>query len=268
MPRSQAERLWMIAGGLVAFLMVLVGYVFFISPQRDQTASVDSQVQSVQAANTALQNKLDLLAAQNKRLPYYQALAAQAQLALPGTSGLSAFLRTLQALGGSTHTDVTSLSASSPVDVTSAATAPVSAVAPGTTGAASGTGVNAAASNGGGNSTGNGNAAATTEGVAPSSGTAAAAAGNQARVYALPITMTVTGAVPALDQFLTQLQLVQPRAVLVTQVNEAVAGARGSGPVVGAASAGSTSLTMTLYAFVAPSTAVEASQLQNAAAGK
>jgi Tfp pilus assembly protein PilO len=212
MPRSQAERLWMIGGGVAAFLMILVGYLFFISPQQDSTSEVNSQVRTVQSANDALEARLTALAAQNRDLTRYQSLAAHARAALPDTSALSAFLRTVQAIGSSTHTSVTSLAANNPVDVSVAA------------------------------------------GVGPKAG----------RVYALPITMTVTGAVPALDQFMTQLQSVQPRAVLISQLTQTVAGVRGS--TAATATGKPTAITMTMYAFVAPSSATEAAQLQAASA--
>jgi Tfp pilus assembly protein PilO len=40
-----------------------------------------------------------------------------------------------------------------------------------------------------------------------------------AKLYALPLTLTVTGSVPQLRAFLVQLQQIQPRAVLITSAN-------------------------------------------------
>src|SRR4051794_12108137 len=121
MGRSQGERLWLIAGGITAFVMVLIGYFFFISPQQDETADVQDQVQTAQTANDALATKLARLAAQNKDLARYEQLAQKARLALPDTNDLSDFLRTLQSIGSATRTNVSSLAAGNPVDVTTAA---------------------------------------------------------------------------------------------------------------------------------------------------
>ena len=48
--RSQQERLWMIAGGLAALVLLLIGWAFFISPQRSSTAS--GEIPSQQRADT------------------------------------------------------------------------------------------------------------------------------------------------------------------------------------------------------------------------
>ena len=237
MPRSQAERLWMIGGGLVGLVMVLIGYLFFISPQRSDTSNVDGQVQSAQSSNDVLQAKLDKLREQNKNLAQFQAQAGQARLALPDTNGLSAFLRTLQQIGGATRTDVSSLVAGNPVDVSSVLTGVAASTA----------------------------APSANPTAAPAAATPAATPAGGARVWALPITTTVSGSVDALNQFLTQLQSVQPRAVLISQLTETA----GSSTQVTTASQrpGVPTLSLTMYAFVSPGTASESAQLQ-AAAGK
>src|SRR5262245_33248342 len=93
-PRSQIERLWFVAGGVIAFVMLLVGYFFFISPQRSNTSDVNSRAATVQQQNTALQARLDALREQSKNLPKYKAELAALQQALPSDSGVSDFLRT------------------------------------------------------------------------------------------------------------------------------------------------------------------------------
>jgi len=250
MPRSQAERLWMIGGGIVGFVMVLIGYFFFISPQRTQTSDVDSQVASAHAANDQLQVRLDKLREQNKNLATFQAQAAQSRLALPDASGLSAFLRTLQQIGGATRTDVTSLVAGNPVSVSAAVAAPAAASPASNTGPGA---VNAA-----------NNAAASANAAAAGSGTTQTApSAGGARIYAIPITMTVAGSPASLNQFLVQLQSVQPRAVLVSQLTE-TAPATNHGAKI---ASDVTTLNLTMYAFVSPASASETAQLQ-AVAGK
>jgi hypothetical protein len=80
---------------------------------------------------------------------------------------------------------------------------------------------------------------------------ASPAAGPQ--IYSLAITANVTGSPAALNKFLQQLQAVQPRAVLITQITE------GSGvPVTGAKASATTTLQLTMQAFVAPPAVVVA----------
>jgi cytoskeletal protein RodZ len=240
-PRSQAERLWMIGGGLGAFVLFLIGYFFFISPQRAQTGDVNSQVTTTKQANLALQHRIELLREQNKNLSSYEAQLAKARLALPQTSGVSDFLRSLQALGNSTLTDVTGLTVGVPVDVSSVAAGQAAVPTAVPTSSAS---------------------AATT---APSAAQVPGA--TTPAVYALPIVASVTGSPGALDKFLDQLQNVQPRAVLITAISEAkggaVAGVTGSAALA-ATAASKTTLLVTMEAFVAPSDPGESASLSAA----
>ena len=234
-PRSQAERLWMIGGGLVAFVLFLIGYFFFISPQRSETGNVDSQVATAHQQNQALQHRIDLLREENKNLAGYQAKLGQARLALPQASGLSDFLRSLQALGSATLTDVTGLTVGVPKDVSA-----VAAAQP-TTGATAAAPAPAA--------TADPNAAGSTPGaVGPA-------------IFALPITATVSGSPSSLEKFLDQLQNVQPRAVLITGITE---GGATSGSATTNVAPGKTLLQLTMYAFVAPSNPTESASLSAA----
>jgi Tfp pilus assembly protein PilO len=226
MPKEQAERLWLGIGVGAGLLMLLIGYFFFIGPQRSQTSDTNAQVATAQLTNQTLQTRITSLQQQDKDLAKYQAAVAQARLALPGTSGLPDFLRTLQALGNATLANVTSLAVGAPTTLT-----PTTAT-PATT--------------------------ASTTGKAGSSTTATPAT---AAVYALPITATVTGTPAQLQQFLTQLQSVQPRAVLITQITQSA----GTAGTAGGATSG-TSLQLTMSAFVEPSSASEQAALSAAAA--
>jgi Tfp pilus assembly protein PilO len=63
-------------------------------------------------------------------------------------------------------------------------------------------------------------------------------------IYALPITVTVTGMPDDLGRFLDQLQRVQPRAVLVESTNMTTAGEEAAGSEL--------TMTLAIKAFVAP----------------
>jgi hypothetical protein len=219
MPRTQIERVWLFGAALVAFLLLLVGYLMFISPQNSKTSTANSQVSAANAVNQRFEARISSLRDQSKNLPKYQAELQAAQLALPSTSGLPDFLRTLQSLGNATLTTVSSLTVGPPTDVTTAASG-----------------------------------RSTTATVAPGG----------LHVYALPISAQVSGSVSALDQFLTQLQTVQPRAVLISQLTEATGG---STAAAGTRTSGGAepALQLTMQAFVAPSSAAEQARLSSAA---
>ncbi|HVU93562.1 MAG TPA: hypothetical protein VHC23_15110 [Jatrophihabitans sp.] len=220
-PRSQAERLWLVGGGTVALLLTVIAYFFFISPQRSETADVRAQVADAKTENTVLQHKLAALREQNKSLARYQQDLAAARRALPSASGVSDFVRSLQVLGAQTQTDVASLSVGQP--------APVAAAAP---------------------------AAAATASAASSSAAPGPAAGSAPRpsaVYCLAFSAQVTGSPADLNRFLDQLQRVQPRAVLITAISETTGTTGSAGTGGGAAHpSGATTLQLTMLAFVTP----------------
>ena len=211
-PRSQTERLWFVAGGIVAFLMLLIGYFFFISPQRSNTSDVNSRAATAQQQNIALQARLDALREQSQNLPKYRAELAALQQALPSQTAISDFLRTLQSLGNATLTNVNTLTVGDPAPVIApVAAAPVATSTPTET-------------------------TAPTDGAAPPVATVPDA-------YSLPITASVTGSANALSKFLDQLQAVQPRAVLIGNI--------ALSETTTNTTAGYT-LSLTMTAFVAP----------------
>lgn len=216
-PRTRLERMWLIGGGVLAAVLFLVGYLFFIAPQRAQTGDVNSKSDSVRTHNATLSARLDALRTQYKDLPRYQAQLAAARSALPATSGVPDFVRSLQSLGNATLTQVSSLTVGQPTTI-----APPAAAAGSTPSAGAG-------------STPSAGAAST-----PSAPTSAIPG-----VYSLAITAQVIGSPAALNKFLEQLQNVQPRAVLITQITEG-SSASAAGPSTG------TVLQLTMFAFVAP----------------
>jgi len=190
MGRTQKEKLWLIGGGIVGFVLVLIGYFMLISPQKSQTASVRASIAAAQQRNDVAKARIASLEQQNANIAKYQAALTQAELALPPTSGMPDFLRMLQALGAATQTTIASLSVSPP--------APLVA--------------NAAA---GSSTTSTSSTSSTSSGSGSTQGAA---------VYGLSINMTVTGGTTQLGDFLNQLQTVQPRAVLISSVTQTQSG--------------------------------------------
>lgn len=224
MPRTQIEKLWLIAGAVVGGILVLIGYFILISPQKSETSSVNSQVASAQQRNAQTKAKIAALQKENANLQTYLADVAQAKLALPDTSGLPDFLRTLQSIGAASQTAITALTVGQPADLSTANGFP---------------GVPTAA------------------GALPKQGAAAAPVPSTGKVYGLSINLTVAGSTPHLNEFLKQLQSVQPRAVLISSLSQTTANSGNA--------KGDTTLNLTMAAFVAPASAAEQSQLAAAA---
>lgn len=222
MPKSAIEKLWLTVGGIAGLVLLLVGYFFFIGPQRSKTSDVQSQISSAQLQYTTLQSRVAALRAQSSDIGKYKAELAAARKALPSTDGIPDFLRTLQALGSATMADVSSLTVGAPAAVVAATPTPTDTAATSSSAAPSPTD------------------SPTTETTDASSG-----------VYSMPITAQVTGSVGALSKFLEQLQSVQPRAVLVTQVTESTGGTSGGGKGM--------SLQLSMQAFVDPAGVTAAS---------
>lgn len=215
MGTKQLERVWVAGTVLVAVLLVAIGYFALISPERGKTHDLQSQVADATLQNTQLRNEVARLASDNENLSKYRSDLATAQQALPSTSGIPDFLNTLQQIDATTGVS-TSVTVGPPTDVTGLS---------GTSSATSGTG-----------------------------GTGTPTLGS-AHIYALPLTAQVSGSVDDLNAFLNQLQSVQPRAVLVSQITET------SGAGSGGSTRGSTNLQLTMQAFVAPTNPLEDAQL-------
>jgi len=222
-PRSSAERLWLIGGGTVALLLTIIAYFFFISPQRSETDSVRSNVSDAAARNAVLQQKLNQLRQQNQELPRYRAEEEAARKALPASTDVSDFIRSLQSLGGATGTNVISVTVGNPTPFT-----------PATVGGVAAPSASASSS--------------------PAGGSASSASPRPSGVYGMTISAQVTGSAANLTRFIDQLQNVQPRAVLVTSVNETTGSTTTTGSSA-AAGSGVTTLAIGMTAFVAPNAA-------------
>jgi len=224
-PRSQVERLWLVGGGTIALLLTVVAYFFFISPQRSETADVRGRLDDTRNQNSALQSRLAQLKQQNQSLDKYRQELAAAQAALPSAANVSDFLRSLQALGSQTQTNVISLAVSTPVNVS------ISSTGQGPAGAAPSATPSASAS---------------TAPTAPGSATGAAGAVAPGTVFSLPIKAEVAGSPGNLIKFIDQLQNVQPRAVLITSLVQTTAATTGTANL----QTSGTVLDLTMQAFV------------------
>jgi len=177
---GRTDTLWVGGGVLCAAVLLAISWFFLVSPQHQQTGSLNAEAATAEKRITSLQQRLAELRKQNEHLAEYQEKLADGRKALPTSSGLSDLLRELQAAGDTTGVSVSGLSV----------------------------------------------------------GAATSASASGGPVYALPLSLTAKGPVERLDAFLDQLQLVQPRALLI------------SSTVVTVAKDGVT-LALTMEAFVA-----------------
>jgi cytoskeletal protein RodZ len=219
MGKSPKEKLWLAGSGIAALLIAVIGWFFLISPQRQQTSDVEGQTQGAQLANTSLQSRISALSEENAKKASYQHAYDAAQEALPTSSDPASFLRIMHATADKTSTNLTALTIGTPQTIT--APVPATPASPSSTSSSS----------------------------SPSTPTGATGSG----VYSIQITTGVTGSNPNLYAFLTQLQDVQPRAVLITNLT---AGRNGDG--TDSNSKGSSALQLTMQMFVLPETSAVA----------
>lgn len=178
------DRLWLIGAGVASLLVFAFGYLLFISPQHSQAADLRSQVDDQVSNISVKQTHLNALAKQNQNLASYQAELAADQQALPTTTDIPNFLRSLQAIGAGTGVTITTMSIGTPSGVVPATASTAATPTPATGSTA----------------------------TDPPAQHAASTAG----AYQISMTVTGTGSVAQLEAFLKSLQSQQPRAVLIS----------------------------------------------------
>jgi type II secretory pathway component PulM len=90
-------RTWLIGGAVVALLVVAVGWLLLIEPERSTTSDLQDQTAQSQQQNALLRIKVATLKAKSAKADQYAAVLVQAQAALPSDSGLPTFTRQLDA---------------------------------------------------------------------------------------------------------------------------------------------------------------------------
>ncbi|SOD74778.1 Tfp pilus assembly protein PilO [Jatrophihabitans sp. GAS493] len=177
---TKNERSTIILGVLGGVLLLMLGYFFLISPQNGDTASLNSQKESVTRTNQRLQEQINVLKMDSSKLDEFKAQLETEEQALPTSAELTTFVRNIVSSASSAPVNLTSMTVGSPVSNATVG----AAVATGTT---SSTGTTAAA---------------------PAAG-----------LYSIPIGVTTVGSADQLQAFLAQLQKIQPRATLINQTD-------------------------------------------------
>jgi type IV pilus assembly protein PilO len=193
-----SARLWTAGGALAATALVGATWLVVVSPQLSQAASLHSQRDAAEVQNAVLQAQLDRLQHQQRQLPQLRRQLAAADALLPPKPALARFTDQVQRQAAAASVSVSAVVAGQPTAATPPGT-PAAASAPGAAAAP-------AAPEAGGGSAATGSGAA---GAAPTT----------TGLFALPVSVVVSGSWRGDVAFLRGLQYGGPRAVLVSSVD-------------------------------------------------
>jgi hypothetical protein len=117
---ASRDRLWLLGGLVVAVLLTVIAWQFFIKSQSDKTNSVKNEIATAQQQILDSTNQLNQLKADSANLDKYKAALAANQQALPTDTGVPAFLNELHDAGAATGVTVLQLTVGVPTAVTAA----------------------------------------------------------------------------------------------------------------------------------------------------
>lgn len=179
------SRLWLIGGAIAAVLVLVLGWFFFVSPQRDEADQLTQQAADLEQQNQLLAAKIAQLKQQASALPSLQAeldtLAAQA----PPTPEIPELVRQLSSVASETGVTLLSVAPALPAPWTP----PAATATPTATGTAAASGAPAA----------------------PGAPAAGAANG----IQQIALTVAASGAYSNVQLFISRLETL-PRALLVS----------------------------------------------------
>lgn len=217
---------WIVAAALASVVILMLSWMFAISPTMTAAADARSQAAQERTSNDELNRQIATLAEQFEHLDTYKADLAALRLQIPEDSDLIGLNRELQTLA--TSTGVTLFGVVPGVPQAFVPVVPEPAAAP-TTDAAAETG-----------------AAAGTSAATPPATPSAPAGG----IYVVPVSVDVTGTYDQVTAFLSSFQTGSQRLFLATGITAAgteASGATDGGPPT---AAGDLKLTLAGYAYV------------------
>jgi Tfp pilus assembly protein PilO len=115
------DRLWIIGGAAAIALVVVATWFLAISPQRTETADLETRTADAHLQADDLRNRITKLSADKANLPALTKALQAKQAALPSDSGVPAFLRQLQATGSKVGVDISGITVGDPAPETTAA---------------------------------------------------------------------------------------------------------------------------------------------------
>jgi hypothetical protein len=119
MRTGHADRLWLIGGALAAVVLVAIGWLLLISPEKRHATSLNDQADAAHTQLISLQHKLRDLKQQSEHAADYQAELNRYHAALPSQAQLAEFLRGLQS-GDQARGVISGILVGSPLEQTAA----------------------------------------------------------------------------------------------------------------------------------------------------
>jgi type IV pilus assembly protein PilO len=118
----RTDRLWLVGGAITAVVLLVIAWFVFINPRNSENSGLREQGRAAEARVGQLAKRLAELRQQNAELPRYMAQLERDRQALPTSSGLSDFLRSLQAAGDAAGVSVGGLAVGTANQVAAAGT--------------------------------------------------------------------------------------------------------------------------------------------------
>jgi hypothetical protein len=228
---NRDSRFWLIAGAVVALLVLAIGWEFFISPERDSAASLRSEAANAQVQNATTATQVAKLARLDQNKAQLVDQLQEALDGLPSDSGLSDFTDQVNAQARAHHVTLSSVA----VGGFTVPAAPV-----------------AADTSAGTDTSGSDTTAAAGDTTDPAAAAPAATGGLPANVVSISVTLISTGSASDQLAFLHDLRVAGPRRALVTATQMGVPATAGTVSVDG-----SSTMTVQLTVFSAVRTAAE-----------
>jgi Tfp pilus assembly protein PilO len=127
---------WVVLAVVAALVVVVGGWMFLVSPKRATASDLRTQADQANVHNQQLRSQLQVLQAQQKLMPKYEAQLAQIRTQIPDNPALPALIRALTAAADKADVELVTVAPSAPADYrptggATAAAKPVSGAAPG-----------------------------------------------------------------------------------------------------------------------------------------
>ena len=90
-----ATRKWTIGGVLAVVAILALTWFLLVSPKRGEASQLQADTQAQEGTNQTLLTEVNVLKAENKKLPKYQAELAAFQRRIPPTPAMPGFIREL-----------------------------------------------------------------------------------------------------------------------------------------------------------------------------
>jgi hypothetical protein len=224
-----ANRLWIIGGALATVAIAVLAYFVGISPQLAQAKAADQQKTQAQAQLQQAELALASLKRQYASIGALTAQLAAVQQSVPGTTRVTDFVRQVQGQAAAAGAAIDSITVGEPTPYAqqaAAGTGATSTASPAATSAASPAATAAPTAPASGPAP-NPSANATAPAVAPPLATDPSVTASN--FVLLPVSISASGAQPALMSFTKQLQETGPRLFLVDSIDVNVGGAGAPG---------------------------------------